>query len=123
MIDVSDGIVSDLGHILEASQVAGVLRVADLPLSADFAQALRTTPDLIEMALAGGEDYELLFTLAEQNLPQILAIGKDLNLPLTCIGSIRDGDPQLFLQDAAGRLSPCRCHGYDHFAPRRGAGA
>ncbi|MCK4535534.1 MAG: thiamine-phosphate kinase [Desulfuromonadales bacterium] len=123
MIDVSDGTVSDLGHILQASGAAGILDVPKLPLSDAFATALRNRPDLVELALAGGEDYELLFTTAEEDLAVILAVGKQLGIPLTPIGKIRSGEPVLYLRDASGHEKSCLAHGFDHFSPTSGSGA
>lgn len=122
MIDVSDGIVADLGHILQASRVGGVLEVPKIPLSPAFTRALRKQPDLIDLALTGGEDYELLLTVPARKLPCVLAVGQRLGIPLTAIGSLRGGEPDLFLRDAGGQERPCTRGGYDHFASSEGEG-
>jgi len=116
MIDISDGISSDLGHILTASRVTGVLDVHKLPLSGIFIEALRTNTDLLEMALGGGEDYELLFTVAAGAVHEILVLGSQMGLPLTAVGSIRAGEPDLWLRDAHGEERLCDARGYDHFS-------
>lgn len=116
MIDLSDGLSSDLGHILKASQVGGRLELASLPLSEQFAAAVQADPALLELALSGGEDYELLFTLGEEDLAGILDLGRRLNLPLTPIGRIHAGESTLALRDAAGNERTCRKQGFDHFS-------
>lgn len=116
MIDLSDGPVSDLGHILQASRVAGVLDIDSLPLSPPFAAALHGNPEYIDLALSGGEDYELLLTTARANLPVVLAVGERLETPLTVIGSIRSGEPELRLRDGSGHEELCRARGFEHFS-------
>ncbi len=116
MIDVSDGIVADLGHILRASGVGGTLEVAHLPLSRDFQGALCEKPELIELALIGGEDYELLLTTDKRHLSAVKAIGERLGVPLTVIGSIRAGQPVVSLREASGQEQVCVKQGFDHFS-------
>ena len=66
-IDVSDGLLADLGHILETSKVGARIETARLPVS-DVAHGL---PGWLEAALGGGDDYELLFTApAERDRPR-----------------------------------------------------
>ena len=101
-IDISDGLLADLGHILVASGVAATLE--SLPDDAD------------EYYLAGGDDYELLFTAAAARAPEITALGRILALSLTCIGRIEAGAANLRVLDSTGRdITPIR-RGYDHFA-------
>ncbi len=119
MIDLSDGLSSDLGHILEASHVRARLDLAALPLSEPFTAALQADPELLELALSGGEDYELLFTLAEADLPAVLDLGRQLNLPLTPVGVIQAGEPSLLLREASGAERSCQTRGFDHFAARK----
>lgn len=116
MIDLSDGLASDLGHILEASQVGACLELESLPRSEPFAAAVQADPALLELALSGGEDYELLFTLAEAELPAILELGRRLKLSLTPIGRIHAGAPTLTLRDAVGNERLCQQQGFDHFS-------
>lgn len=113
-IDLSDGLISDLGHIVKASGCGARVDVDALPKSdammrhVDAGQALR-------WALSGGEDYELCFTVPELNRGALdVAIGQ-LGVPFTCIGQmsadieglnfVRDGMPVIF-----------DWKGYDHFA-------
>ncbi|MBP5635371.1 MAG: hypothetical protein J6W83_03170, partial [Bacteroidales bacterium] len=85
MMDISDGIGSDLRHLLEASGVGARIRVADLPVSAELRRcAGKYGWDVEKLAIDGGEDYELLFTMPP-------AAEAALDVPHTVIGEITDG--------------------------------
>jgi thiamine-monophosphate kinase len=73
MLDVSDGLVQDLGHLCAASGVAAVIEVEKLPLSPAARRAIEARPELVQSVLGGGDDYELLFAAAS---PRYTAIGK-----------------------------------------------
>ncbi|MBA6326998.1 thiamine-phosphate kinase [Colwellia sp. MB02u-6] len=86
-IDLSDGIISDLGHLCTASKVGANIVLDHLPIS----QALRTTVGIekaFEMALTGGDDYELLFTVSEDNKVGIETALANTSNTVTCIGQI-----------------------------------
>ncbi|MFN4148879.1 MAG: thiamine-phosphate kinase, partial [Rhodocyclaceae bacterium] len=106
-IDVSDGLLADLGHLLEASRLAATLHIAALP-----------PPGLEREAyLAGGDDYELIFTAAPQHHAMILELAERLCLPLSCIGKTEAGPAgKLAVFDAAGQPVEVTHRGYDHFA-------
>jgi thiamine-monophosphate kinase len=109
-IDVSDGLIADLGHILEVSGVGAVLRADTLPLS----PAARALPDASDAALAGGDDYELLFTAPPERRARIEALSRRLGLPIARIGAV-DVGPDLRILDAAGRIVEPRSRGWAHF--------
>jgi thiamine-monophosphate kinase len=109
-IDVSDGLLADLGHVLEASAVGAELHADQLPLS----RAARDLPGARDAALAGGDDYELLFTAPPARREQIDALSRRLDLPLTRIGAIR-ADPGLHVLDEVGREFPVLKAGWQHF--------
>lgn len=115
MIDISDGLAKDLEHILQASRVGALIEEQKLPVSAAFRRQADKQPTLWELALFGGEDYELLFTLAPQNEAEALALGAGLNLPVTRIGVVQDGPATLSLHDRKGAVRPILVRGYDHF--------
>jgi thiamine-monophosphate kinase len=115
MIDISDGLASDLEHILQASQVDGFIEEDKLPLSSVFRQHTDTEPGLRELALYGGEDYQLLFTVAPEKAADVAAVGAELKLSITSIGVIQKGSGVLSLQDKAGAVRPILVRGYDHF--------
>jgi len=109
-IDISDGLVADLGHILEVSGVGAELQADALPLSA----AAREVPGAREAALSGGDDYELLFTAAPGRNTAIAALARQLGIPLTRIGAIRAGS-DLRILDASGQAIVPPSKGWQHF--------
>jgi thiamine-monophosphate kinase len=109
-IDISDGLVADLGHILEVSEVGAVLRGEALPLSA----ITRDLPGARDAALSGGDDYELLFTASSERRAEIDTLARRLDLPLTRIGAIRAGS-DLSILDAAGQEIGVSSRGWQHF--------
>ncbi len=111
MLDVSDGVLSDLGHILTASAVGAELILTALPLSEPFRNAMQKDAQLIDLALTGGEDYELLFTSADQNLSDMAGVGSEL----TKIGTVQQR-PGLRIINADGSLYQCSRGGFDHFS-------
>jgi thiamine-monophosphate kinase len=111
MIDVSDGLVQDLGHVCEQSNVGAIIHAACVPRSAAY-KKLRGTTDLL--AVHGGEDYELLFTVPERQLARLARSARRLGCPVTRLGYVTHGGGVRLL-DADGRpLRPGR-RGYDHF--------
>ena len=115
MIDISDGLVSDLEHILQASQVDGLIEEDKIPLSEAFQRYSDRQPELRELALYGGEDYELLFTVAPKDKASVAELCAELELPITQIGVIHKGSGKPSLQDKAGAAQPILVRGYDHF--------
>jgi len=111
-IDVSDGLLGDLGHILRRSGVGARLDVDALPRSA----ALAGLPPAMqhECLLHGGDDYELLFSAAPARHEAVLAAARDTGVPVTCIGRIEPG-AALVVTDGAGRPLDVRPGGFDHF--------
>ena len=86
-IDISDGLLGDLKHILEQSHMDAEIFLDRLPKSPTL---LKQTPQLqTRFAACGGDDYELCFTAPANQNAKILAISQTLNLPLTHIGSIK----------------------------------
>ncbi len=114
-IDVSDGLVADIGHIGERSGVAIELRFAHLPRSAALASC-EEGHLAQECLLAGGDDYELAFTAAASSRARLAALATELGLPLTRIGRVRAGEPgRVAVIDAAGKTMTLRTKGFDHF--------
>lgn len=105
-IDVSDGALQDLGHICEASGVGAQLDAATIPMAPGFADLARGLGrDPLELALTGGEDYELIYTLPDGSAPG----------PGTRIGRITERGAGLVVRDATGRTVPLPARGYRHF--------
>lgn len=114
-IDVSDGLLADLGHILDASHVAAEIQLSRLPpplADIELPAALRQ-----ECLLNGGDDYELAFTAAMTARPCIESLSALHELALTRIGSIvPKGKDRINLIDARGQAVTIDHGGYDHFA-------
>ena len=110
MIDVSDGLAQDLGHILKASNVGAKLQLENLPLST----ALHALNDeqKWQYALAGGDDYELCFTISPQNYEKLLQ--KQLDDSISIIGTIQQQRGLTFEKDGVDHL--LQFNGYQHFA-------
>lgn len=110
MIDISDGLVQDLGHILQASQLGATLELSQLPL--DPAVQAFEPQQQWQYALAGGDDYELCFTLSEANYQQLLK--QQPTTQTTVIGKIQANSGLVFTHH--GLEQPLQLHGYQHFA-------
>jgi thiamine-monophosphate kinase len=120
-MDVSDGLLGDLGHMLRLSRVgATVWAEAALPLLAARAQAgspadLPDEGKQLEFVLSGGDDYELLFTAPAAQRDAVAAAAAACATPVTRIGRI-DAQPGVRVLDGAGREVPARFSSFDHFA-------
>lgn len=112
-IDISDGLLADLGHILKCSKVAAVIKMGDIRCSASMKRHL-PQPLAIECLLAGGDDYELCFTAPRARRKTIETLSLEQEIPLTRIGRIREGEGLVVL-DAAGNTITLETKGYDHF--------
>lgn len=118
MIDISDGLALDLKRICEESGVGAVVRLENIPLSGDMLRFARSSKKTwVQLALSGGEDYELLFT-SSADPEKISGIGKTLNLAITPIGKIVrkfEKDNYLRIIDLKGNPVKLRRLGFKHF--------
>jgi thiamine-monophosphate kinase len=114
MCDVSDGLIADLEHICEGSDVAASVTLPQLPLSAAARQAIAGAPDLPARLATAGDDYELLFAAPPEASGQIQRLSAELGLPITAIGAIESG-AGVRLIDADGKTVPVAAAGYRHF--------
>ena len=111
-IDISDGLLADLGHILAASQLSTTIQLEQLPISLYNKNHLHELP-IQHCVLAGGDDYELCFTAPNSAQDKIVALSKQLNLQITCIGSTRmDVGLQAMHKNTEIKLLR---QGFDHF--------
>jgi thiamine-monophosphate kinase len=111
-IDLSDGLVGDLGHVLARSRVGATVDADALPASPVL--AAQPVDRRREFALAGGDDYELLFSAPAAHEREVRAAAAQAGCDATRIGSV-DAEPGLRLVDGQGRALRLTLAGYDHF--------
>jgi thiamine-monophosphate kinase len=107
-IDISDGLLADLGHIVETSGLGAEIRVDLLPTSAS------DLPGVRDEALSGGDDYELLFTAAKSQRDAIEQLVRKLDVPLTRIGEMQAAPGVRALDASGAEIRPKRT-GWQHF--------
>lgn len=112
-IDLSDGLLGDLGHVMRRSRVGARLQLSALPHSAALAAQPRALRH--ECLLRGGDDYELLFTAPAAHADAVRAAGERSGVAVTPIGVITEA-PGLVMIDEDGRETSPAPHGFDHFA-------
>lgn len=119
-IDVSDGLLGDLSHILSASQVGAVvdseiaMHLLACAAQSDWASANISHEYQLELVLAGGDDYELVFTAPASARAAIAQAALVSATTVTRLGHITR-EPGLLLQNALGQLVPAQVHSFDHF--------
>jgi thiamine-monophosphate kinase len=114
MIDLSDGLSTDLHHLLEESHCGAVIQAESVPV-ADVVSALSLKAFQIEplaMVLQSGEEYELLFTAHRDNQEKIVALAAELGTPVTAIGEIIREDGVKLLRDS--KVEIIQPSGYEH---------
>jgi thiamine-monophosphate kinase len=119
LIDISDGLASELALIAEASGVGLMVEAAAVPIGAGArAWAELRSSDPLALALDGGEDYELLIAVSSgrfRSLQSALAAG---GVRVTEIGEVVSPEEGVGLRDASGKVRPLSSGGYEHFRPR-----
>jgi thiamine-monophosphate kinase len=111
-VDVSDGLIADLGHICDASGVGAEIRAADVPLSETAHRLLGEGQLALATLLGGGDDYELVFTVPDEAV--LSEIRDRAEVPVTVIGEILSGD-NVTVRDAAGDVLEIATRGWTHF--------
>lgn len=110
-IDISDGLVADLGHICKASRICARINTSLVPVHSEVTNNFGK--GALGLALSGGEDYELLFTAPVEIINNV----KDtLSCPVTIIGDITDGNPgEVLVEDDNGQRFSLESSGWKHF--------
>ena len=114
-IDISDGLVSDLTHICQASALSARVQIEKVPVASCVSSCFGDTA--VQKALSGGEDYELLFTAPEDIIDNVSSLLEPVGCPVTVIGEMfADSASKVILLDRDGRIIPSTGSGWDHFA-------
>lgn len=114
-IDLSDGLISDLGHLCSASNVGANIVLDDLPISAVLADTLGKE-QAIDLALTGGDDYELLFTVSEDNKVGMETALTHAGTKVTCIGQLNGSEKITTTMD--NKPVQINSSGYEHFTSK-----
>jgi thiamine-monophosphate kinase len=116
-IDVSDGLLQDLGHIIKTSKVGALVHLDKLPISEALGKSISNLEQALEFACTGGDDYELLFTVPEEQRVSMESAMASYNLPCTCIGQITgaQGKIDLRLNEQPFSFANIEEKGYLHF--------
>lgn len=112
-IDISDGLLADLGHILKKSQVGAELYLEELPLSQHLLSVHENQAE--QFALTGGEDYELCFTVSNDNREKMEQTLRSQGIKVTCIGKITPSTSGLILYKNYQIVPLPQQGGFDHF--------
>ena len=115
-IDISDGLIADLGHICQASNVGANIVLDAIPLSNIMRDSL-LLEDAINLALTGGDDYELLFTVSEDNKVGMETALSHAGIPVTCIGQINAS--QTISTTLNNKPVPIANAGFEHFSANK----
>ena len=113
-IDISDGLISDLGHILAASHVGADIEMDKIPLSKEMQMCIDKTISW-NYALTSGDDYKLCFTTDAEKHDEISNIFRELKIPVSCIGRITTEACKLNCKDSDGSCFEPSSQSYKHF--------
>ena len=115
-VDISDGLVQDLGHIASASGVSICMEAEQVPLSDAARQAIGLVPEYMETVFSGGDDYELAFTAPEHAAEKIAELAKKTGVPIQRIGTVeKHTNRPVMVLDAKGRDVTPEKGGFSHF--------
>ena len=112
-IDISDGLLADLGHICQSSGAGAQITLPAVPVSALLTHRL-SEQEALAMAMTAGDDYELLFTVPHEHEQSVMAISLELDVPIHCIGTMTSGS-HVICKDAQGAEISFEKDGYQHF--------
>ncbi len=114
-IDVSDGLAQDLAHICRESGVEAIIDYDSLPVAEEVSLIFQDPESSFDLAVNGGEDFELLFTASNDVVARLYEIAKNCDVKLTRIGEIIENGSSRILLRKNDDVKPLLVHGYDHF--------
>jgi thiamine-monophosphate kinase len=114
-IDVSDGLARDLAHICRESGVDAIIDFTSVPVAEEVSLITLDQESSFDLAVNGGEDFELLFTASDGVKPQLIEAAENCRVQLTRIGEIIEKSENRLLLRRDGNVKPLLVHGYDHF--------
>lgn len=114
-VDISDGLVADVNHLAQTSNLSITIRAADIPLSEAVRSLLNRRPELLSAVLTGGDDYELLFSAPPDIADRIATLRRAVDVPITEIGHADAGPGRTVVVDGEGKTVPVSDFGYRHF--------
>jgi thiamine-monophosphate kinase len=115
MIDVSDGLAQDLSHICRESGVDAIIDFDSVPVADEVSLITLDRESAFNLAVGGGEDFELLFTASNEVEAQLIEAAENSRVQLTCIGEIIEKSENRLLMRRNGDIKPLLVSGYDHF--------
>jgi thiamine-monophosphate kinase len=113
LIDISDGLVAEIGHLAETDSLGAEIAARELPLSKELVKSAGEDT-AISMALFSGDDYELCFTADPADSGEIKAVSDSIDVPMTRIGVVTDGG-EIVIRDSKGEPMDFGNAGYEHF--------
>lgn len=113
-MDISDGLIADLGHICQQSGLAAEIQWSQVPLSAAARTALGLDPELRGKVLGGGDDYELLFTVADHDAARAMEIAAAAGVPVAVIGTLVSGAGVAVRAEDGSKIEVAQ-KGFQHF--------
>lgn len=118
MMDVSDGLAQDLSHICDESNTAAIIDFDSVPLAEEISLLTQDRQAQFDLAVSGGEDYELLLTAAPEIEDQLMQVANECQVKLTRIGEVIAADSsssKIRLRYRDGKVEALAIRGYDHF--------
>ncbi|MGQ8365056.1 thiamine-phosphate kinase [Glaciecola sp. 1036] len=114
-LDVSDGLLQDMQHIITASEAGVVIELDQLPISPALGTSIDNLDEALKYACTGGDDYELLFTVSEEHRVSIETAMASYNIPCTCIGQVTGAKERMELRLNGQAYELPSKSGYNHF--------
>lgn len=114
-MDISDGLVGDLAKMMRAADLSAEVEVAAIPLSDAARAALAVNPDLLDIALTGGDDYEILCAADPAEVPALQEAARRAGVPLTAVGTVTEGGAPPVFREADGGARRFRTGSFSHF--------